>query len=385
MCTSTARSRYAMTSTAAERIAIVGTGLIGTSIAMASTRVGCEVAGWDLDARSLALAAGRAPLRSAPTLEDAVAGADIVVVCAPVPSIPELVARALAAAPAAVVTDAGSIKDHVVREVGVLAGAGAAGRFVGGHPMGGSERSGPEHASASVVDGIVWVLTPGEETEAEAVAELEAWIERIGGRPVRMSPARHDRLVAFVSHLPQVASTALMGLAATEEADEPDILLLAAGVPRSHASGLVQSGAVEPDPAVEPRGDRRGDRPVLGPPGRPPRDGSGRSRTRRRGDLRRCQAGAAASGRQAAGAGRRGGAPGSGARPSRRPRGAHVRARGAFREHRGPPDRPLARGRAGDRAPHRCRDIGRRRAPVCSRRGRSTRSVWPEDERCASE
>jgi prephenate dehydrogenase len=95
--------------------------------------------------------------------------------------------------------------------------------------MGGSERSGPEHASASVVDGIVWVLTPDDDADPLAVAALEAWVGRIGGRPVRMSPARHDRLVAFVSHLPQVASTALMGLAATEEADEPDILLLAAG------------------------------------------------------------------------------------------------------------------------------------------------------------
>ncbi|MGZ5301226.1 MAG: prephenate dehydrogenase/arogenate dehydrogenase family protein [Actinomycetota bacterium] len=217
-----------MTSTAAERIAIVGTGLIGTSIAMASTRVGYDVAGWDADARSLALAAGRAWVRGAPSLEDAVAGADIVVVCAPVPSIPELVARALVATPTAIVTDAGSIKDHVVREVAALAGR-AAGRFIGGHPMGGSERSGPEHASASVVDGIVWVLTPSEGATTEAVAALEAWIERIGGRPVRMSPTRHDRLVAFVSHLPQIASTALMDLATTEEADEPDILLLAAG------------------------------------------------------------------------------------------------------------------------------------------------------------
>jgi prephenate dehydrogenase len=217
-----------MTSTAVERIAIVGTGLIGTSIAMASARVGCDVSGWDADARSLALAAGRTSVRGASSLEDAVAGADIVVVCAPVPSIPELATRALEAAPTAIVTDAGSIKDHVVREVAVLAGP-AARRFVGGHPMGGSERSGPEHASASVVDGIVWVLTPDEATETRSIVALEAWIERIGGRPVRMSPARHDRLVAFVSHLPQVASTALMGLAATEEADEPDILLLAAG------------------------------------------------------------------------------------------------------------------------------------------------------------
>jgi prephenate dehydrogenase len=217
-----------MTSTAAERIAIVGTGLIGTSIAMASARVGCDVSGWDADPRSLALAVERTSLREAPSLEDAAADADIVVVCTPVPSIPELVGRALLAAPAAIVTDAGSIKDHIVHEVASLAGP-AAGRFVGGHPMGGSERSGPEHASASVVDGIVWVLTPGDGAETEMVATLEVWIARIGGRPVRMSPERHDRLVAFVSHLPQIASTALMGLAATEEADEPDILLLAAG------------------------------------------------------------------------------------------------------------------------------------------------------------
>jgi prephenate dehydrogenase len=214
--------------TAAERVAIVGTGLIGTSIAMASVRVGLDVSGWDADPRSLGVASDRASIRVASSLEDAAAGADIVVVCAPVPSIPDLVARILEAAQAAFVTDAGSIKDHVVREVVALAGP-AAGRFVGGHPMGGSERSGPEHASASVVDGIVWVLTPAESARTDAVSTLEAWIERIGGRPVRMSPARHDRLVAFVSHLPQVAATALMGLAATEEADEPDILLLAAG------------------------------------------------------------------------------------------------------------------------------------------------------------
>lgn len=217
-----------MTSTGAEHIAIVGTGLIGTSIAMASARVGCDVSGWDVDHASLALAAELTSLRAARSLEDAVEAADIVIVCAPVPTIPELAARVLAAVPTATVTDAGSIKEHVVREVATLAGP-AAGRFIGGHPMGGSERSGPEHASASVVDGIVWVLTPDEGTESHRVESLETWVERIGGRPVRMSAERHDRLVAFVSHLPQVASTALMGLAATEEADEPDILLLAAG------------------------------------------------------------------------------------------------------------------------------------------------------------
>ena len=155
-----------MTSTA-ERVAVIGTGLIGTSVAMAAVRVGCDVSGWDVDAGTLALAADRTAIGTETSLEAAVRDADIVIVCTPVPVIPDLVARALAAAPEAVVTDAGSIKDHVVREVASLSGA-AAGRFVGGHPMGGSERSGPEHASASVVDGIVWVLTPSEGSEARA-------------------------------------------------------------------------------------------------------------------------------------------------------------------------------------------------------------------------
>jgi prephenate dehydrogenase len=218
-----------MTSTSAERIAVIGTGLMGTSIALAASRVGCEVTGWDVDASTLERAAERASLRAAPTLERAVADAALVVVCAPIPALPGSVASALEAAPGAVVTDVGSIKSHVVDAVRTEAEATSLDRFVPGHPMGGSERSGPEHASASLVDGIVWVLTPTERSDPEAVDRLQAWVERIGARGVRMTPDRHDRLVAIVSHLPQVASTALMELAATEEADEPEILLLAAG------------------------------------------------------------------------------------------------------------------------------------------------------------
>jgi len=95
--------------------------------------------------------------------------------------------------------------------------------------MGGSERSGPEHASASVVDGIVWVLAPTPETDPDAAERLRLWVDAIGARPVVMGPDRHDRLVAVVSHLPQVASTTLMGTAADLEAGEADALLLAAG------------------------------------------------------------------------------------------------------------------------------------------------------------
>lgn len=215
--------------TSAERVAVVGTGLIGTSIAMAAVRAGDQVRGFDADPQVLARAAERSGLSAASTLEECARGATLVFVCTPVPLLPLLVAEALRLAPDAVVSDVGSVKSRVVREVSSSAGPERLARFVGGHPMGGSERSGPEHASPSVLDGIVWVLSPSPGTSEEAVARLEAWVAKVGARPVRMEADRHDRLVAVVSHLPQVASTALMGLAATEEAGEPEILLLAAG------------------------------------------------------------------------------------------------------------------------------------------------------------
>lgn len=215
--------------TSAERVAVVGTGLIGTSIAMAGTRAGDQVRGFDTDEAVLAAAAERSGLTPARTLEECVAGATLVFVCTPIPSVPQLVIETLERAPDAVVTDVGSVKSHVILEVEAKARAEDLGRYVGGHPMGGSERSGPAHASPSVLDGIVWVLAAGSQTDEATTERVEAWTTKVGSRPVRMEADRHDRLVAVVSHLPQVASTALMGLAAIEEAGEPEILLLAAG------------------------------------------------------------------------------------------------------------------------------------------------------------
>jgi prephenate dehydrogenase len=216
-----------MTST--ERVAVVGTGLVGTSIAMAAARAGDQVRGFDADADVLAVAAERAALTPAASLEECLRGATLVFVCTPIPALPQVVVEALRLAPEAIVTDVGSVKSHLMVEVESHANTEDLRRFVGGHPMGGSERSGPEHASASVLDGIVWVVAPGTRTDDAAIDRLEAWVAKVGARPARIEPERHDRLVAIVSHLPQVASTALMGLAATEEAGEPEILLLAAG------------------------------------------------------------------------------------------------------------------------------------------------------------
>jgi prephenate dehydrogenase len=211
------------------RVAVLGTGMMGTSVAMAAERAGSRVTGWDADAGTAARAAARAGFAHAATLEEAVAAADLVVVCTPIPTIAPLVGEALAAAPTAVVTDVGSIMAPIARDVATHTPSEQLSRFVSGHPMGGSERSGPEHASPSVLDGIVWVIAEEDSSDPAALEALESWVRALGARPVRMGPSRHDRLVAFVSHLPQLASTALMGLAATEEADEPQILLLAAG------------------------------------------------------------------------------------------------------------------------------------------------------------
>jgi prephenate dehydrogenase len=211
------------------RIAVIGTGLVGTSVALAAHRAGDEVTGWDLDAAVLDAAAATGGLTPALSLEAAVADAELVVVATPIGTVPTTVAAALAATSDAIVTDAASVKTRVVGDVRNAVPAERFARFVPGHPMGGSERSGPEHASASVVDGIVWVLAPVPETDASATDAVGAWTERLGARPVVMDPERHDRLVAVVSHLPQVASTILMGTAADREAGEQDALLLAAG------------------------------------------------------------------------------------------------------------------------------------------------------------
>lgn len=215
--------------TSGERIAVVGTGLIGTSIAMAAIRTGDAVRGFDTDPDTLALSAERSGLTPASTLEECVRGATIVFLCTPIPALAELATAVLTVAPEAIVTDVGSVKSHVLADVEAAADPGALGRFVGGHPMGGSERSGPDRASPAVLEGVVWVLCPTSSGDPAPIERLESWIERVGANPVRMEADRHDRLVAVVSHLPQVASTALMGLAATEEAGEPEILLLAAG------------------------------------------------------------------------------------------------------------------------------------------------------------
>lgn len=207
------------------KVAILGTGLIGASIGLAARRwLEAEVAGHDPDREALDVASGRGAVEPTSSLEAAAAGADLVFVCAPVAAIPEVAEGALAAG-AGVVTDTGSVKREVVARV---EGGGGAGRFVGGHPMTGSERSGPAGAAAGLIDGAAWALTPTGRTDPGSMATVEEAVRRMGATPVRLSPERHDRLVGLVSHLPQVASSALMATAASSS-DEAAMLLAAGG------------------------------------------------------------------------------------------------------------------------------------------------------------
>ena len=195
--------------TSADRVAVVGTGLIGTSVAMAAGRVGDAVRGFDTDADALARPSGAADaVRHAGGVRRRRHGGR-----REHPD-PGRARRGGGGAP----IGAGRGRDRcgereVARRVRArgVAGAGDLSRYVGGHPMGGSERSGPDHASASVLDGIVGARR--RRRRARALERVEAFVAKIGARPVRLDAERHDRLVAMVSHLPQVASTALMGVA----------------------------------------------------------------------------------------------------------------------------------------------------------------------------
>ncbi len=191
------------------RVAVVGLGLIGGSLARALTRAGYTVAGVDRPAVARAAKAARAVARSTPRIEEALAVADVVVLAAPPAVNLRLLPRvARAARPGLVVTDVGSVKGPIGRAADRLGLA-----FVGGHPMAGNERSGFAASSARLFRGRAWILCPGHRAPVDAVASVKRLARAVGARPVRMSAAEHDRTVAFLSHAPQLVSWALVDAA----------------------------------------------------------------------------------------------------------------------------------------------------------------------------
>jgi prephenate dehydrogenase len=210
------------------RVAVIGTGLVGGSIGLASKEHGHEVVGYDHDrdrsARALELGAVD---RVAPSLEQAVGSVDLVFVAVPVHAIAATVSAALAAG-APLVTDVGSVKGTIIDDVFAGSGEAAAG-FVGGHPMAGSEQDGVDAARADLFVGAAWVLTPTSATGEAQFTTVRNLVRDFGAEVVSVTPSDHDVLVSFVSHVPQLAASTLMDVATTREAEHRALLRLAAG------------------------------------------------------------------------------------------------------------------------------------------------------------
>ena len=199
------------------RAVIVGTGLIGGSIGLRLRRNGWHVTGRDRDQVSVEKALALGAL-------DAVGddpAADITFVATPVHAVAAEARRALATSHG-VVTDVGGVKASIVEAV-------ADARFVGGHPMAGSEQEGVEGAAAELFEGATWVLTPTEGTDAGAFAGVRQIVGTLGAEVVALPPDRHDELVAVVSHVPHLAAATLMRLADERSEEHRALLRLAAG------------------------------------------------------------------------------------------------------------------------------------------------------------
>ncbi len=208
------------------RLAIVGTGLIGASVGLAAKRSGVDhVAGFDPDSDALAVAAGRGAVdQAAGSLEEALEGAELALVAAPVAQLAREVGEVLEASDhGCTVSDVGSTK------AAVCAAAGASSRFIGGHPVCGSEARGPAHADVELFRGATWYLTPVAGTDAERYRLLHGFVSRLGATPVAVDPVAHDRLVALISHLPHALANVLVNQAGAARIEGHEPLSAAGG------------------------------------------------------------------------------------------------------------------------------------------------------------
>lgn len=193
------------------QIAIIGAGLIGGSVGLATRRAGFRgrLVGCD---REPVLAEARARGAIDDGFADPAAAArdsDLIVLATPVGAIIDLIERiGPIAPPHALLTDVGSTKLEIAARARSVFGQQAAARFLPGHPMAGKEQSGIAHAEAGLFQGAVWVTTPLGETSPLA-AEFLDLIAGMGARVLSMEPERHDRLCAWLSHLPQMLAIAL--------------------------------------------------------------------------------------------------------------------------------------------------------------------------------
>jgi prephenate dehydrogenase len=221
------------------RIAVVGLGLIGGSIAFGARRAWPSTHVIAIDREPVVREAlSRRAIDAAAQDLTAVADADLIVLSAPVRQNIALLRRVAAHASAsAVITDVGGTKRTIVDAAAALVQPVT---FVGGHPLGGGARGGFEFATASLFARRPWIFTPHNAAGSDAVSRLSAFVTGLGALPTTMTAYEHDRLMAVISHLPQLAATALMEVVGTAAT---------AGGLRMAGQGLVDTTRLASSPA----------------------------------------------------------------------------------------------------------------------------------------
>lgn len=215
-----------------QKAAIVGIGLIGSSLARVLRHRGIaeRIAGAarSVKTRQTALALGVVD-EAFENPREAVKNADIVFVCTPVGAIAETIGGFMTALkPGAVVTDVGSVKEEIIKQTLPLLRPDI--HFVPAHPVAGTEKSGPENGFAELFEGRWCILTPLAQTDRPAVSAVRAVWESAGMKVEEMSAARHDKVMALMSHLPHLIAYTIVGTAADLETEtREDVIKYAAG------------------------------------------------------------------------------------------------------------------------------------------------------------
>ena len=224
----------------AKRAQVIGTGLIGGSIGLALRAQSWHVTGADTDVSRSHRAKELGALDRVGIDPDA----SLTFVATPAGAVVEEARAALARG--GVVTDVAGVKNQIVTAIDHP-------RFVGGHPMAGSEQEGVEGADADLFQGATWVLTPSEATEPAAFGTVRAVVMTLGASVVAVPARRHDDLVAMVSHVPHLTAATLMNLAADTASEHATLLRLAAGGFRDMTRIAAGHPGIWPDVCVENR------------------------------------------------------------------------------------------------------------------------------------
>jgi prephenate dehydrogenase len=196
---------------------VIGLGLVGGSIALGLRQRGWRVVGEDTNPTTVERARQRGVIDDVGLDREAA----ITFVAVPVLAVTDQVKRALNETTGAV-TDVGSVKAPICDDCDDP-------RFVGGHPMAGSELDGLDGADGEMFSGAIWVLTPGPHTDARTLSSATSVVKLLGAEVVALAPDRHDQVVAVVSHVPHLAAATLMTLAADRAEEHAALLRLAAG------------------------------------------------------------------------------------------------------------------------------------------------------------